>query len=132
MIKPGGVFYIVDAHPILLALDDEAETGDQPPRIRYDYFHNSQPIGFNSTHDYADEKISLKTTRTFEWFHSLGEILTVLCDAGLRIDFLHEHDILTWRGVKGLIEQDKYFHRLPDRWPKIPLSFSIRAVKPRS
>lgn len=128
-LKPGGVFYIADSHPLLNALDDEAEPGDQPPPIIHDYFPSQHPTRFENTNDYADEGVVLKTTRTFEWFHSLGEIVSRLCEVGLRIEFLHEHNILTWRGVKGLVRKDKYFHRLPDGWPDIPLSFSIRAIK---
>ena len=128
-LKPGGVFYIADAHPLVMAFDDEAEPGDQPPPIIYGYFPSAEPTGFETTSDYADEDVVLKTTRTFEWFHSLGEIVTRLCEVGLRIEFLHEHNVLAWRGVKGLVRQDEYFHRLPDGWPNIPLSFSIRAIK---
>lgn len=128
-LKPGGVFYIADAHPLLLAFDDEAEPGGQPPPIIYDYLSSDEPIGLENANDYADESVVLKTTRTYEWSHSLGEIVTRLCEAGLRIEFLHEHNVLAWRGVKGLVRQDEHFHCLPDGWPNIPLSFSIRAVK---
>jgi hypothetical protein len=38
-----------------------------------------------------------------EWFHSLGEIFTSLSDAGLRTEFLHEHKVLAWRGVRSLV-----------------------------
>ncbi len=123
------MFYIADAHPLLLAFDDQAEPGDKPPPIIYDYLSSDEPIGLETTNDYADEDVVLKTTATFEWSHSLGEIVTRLCEAGLRIEFLHEHNILTWRCVPGLVKQDEYFYRLPDGWPNIPLSFSIRAVK---
>ena len=128
-LKPGGVFYIADAHPLVLAFDDEAEPGDRPLPIIYDYLSSDQPIGLETANDYADEGIALTVTRTFEWSHGLGDIVTRLCDVGLRIEFLREHNVLAWRGVKGLVRQDEYFHRLPDGWPDIPLSFSIRAVK---
>ena len=79
--------------------------------------------------DETDENAVLRTTQTFEWFHSLGEIVTSLSAVGLRIEFLHEHKVLAWRGVRGLVKQDEHFYGLPDSWPEIPLSFSLRAVK---
>ncbi|MFP6742543.1 MAG: hypothetical protein VCD33_13105 [Alphaproteobacteria bacterium] len=128
-LKPGGVFYMADVHPLLQAFDDEAESGDQPPPITYGYFSGSEPTGFDTANDYADENAVLRTTQTYEWFHSLGKIITSLSAVGLRIEFLHEHKILAWRGVKGLVKQDEHFYGLPDSRPRIPLSFSLRAVK---
>ncbi len=130
-LKPGGVFYMAEGHPLVMALDDETEAGDLPPPITFDYFGSAEPTRFDTANDYADEGVVLSSTQTYEWFHSLGEIVTSLCQAGLRIEFLHEHKVLSWRGVPGLVKRDDHYYGLPDGWPGIPLSFSIRAVKDR-
>jgi hypothetical protein len=33
----------------------------------------------------------------YAWQHSMGEIVTSLAAAGLRIEYLHEHDWVGWR-----------------------------------
>lgn len=122
---------MAEGHPLVMAFDDEAEAGDLPPPITFDYFGGTEPTSFDTASDYADEGVVLNSTQTYEWFHSLGEIVTSLCRAGLRIEFLHEHKVLAWRGVPGLVKQDDHYYGLPDSWPGIPLSFSIHAVKDR-
>ena len=64
----------------------------------------------------------------YEWSHSLGEIVSVLAAAGLRIEFLHEHAYSVDR-ILECMEQDAQ-----GRWrlkgsAELPLMFSLRAVK---
>ncbi|MBK7471341.1 MAG: hypothetical protein IPI73_12650 [Betaproteobacteria bacterium] len=37
--------------------------------------------------------------RTCEWNHGLGEIVTAVVDAGLRIAFVHEHREVPWQAL---------------------------------
>ena len=54
---------------------------------------------------------------------------TALIAAGLRLDWLHEHDAITWRMFKCLIEGPDGLFRWPDR-PWLPLSYSLQATSP--
>ena len=71
-----------------------------------------------------------KVEQPFEygWSHGLGEIVTALAAAGLRIDFLHERPFLEWE-VPFLTEREPGRWRLPEG-QELPLSFSLRATKP--
>lgn len=72
-----------------------------------------------------DRAVARKHTVTFEHSHGLGEIVSAVAGAGLRLDWLHEHDGLPY-DLGGLEPGDDRLWRRPgsDR----PLSFSLRAT----
>jgi SAM-dependent methyltransferase len=127
-VKPGGWFYLAEGHPMAHCIDDEVPDG--PVRVRYPYFHKPDPIRFNSTIAYADNKTKLAVTETHEWAHPVGEVVTSLIDAGLRLEFLHEHPEITWKAMPYLVPGDSGQYRMPDDRPNMPLSYSLKAVKP--
>jgi hypothetical protein len=65
---------------------------------------------------------------TFERVHGIGEVLTAVLDAGLSVEHFGEQHYTnapwpwTVRGGDG-------FFRLPDGWPRYPLTYSLRARK---
>jgi hypothetical protein len=67
-----------------------------------------------------------KTTHT--WVHPLGDIVSGLITAGLTLDWLREHDAVTWRMFKILVRNASGLWRWPDR-PWLPLAFSLRATR---
>ena len=62
------------------------------------------------------------------WDHGLGEIVTALIDAGLRIDRLEEQPFLEWP-VDFLVEEEPGSDRwvLPEGPGELPLMFSLLA-----
>ncbi len=127
-VKPGGTFYIVDFHPLYNTFWD-SPASDQVA-IRHGYFGTSDPPPTEESGTYADGAASLTNQRTFEFDHPLGEVVTSLIDAALRIEFLHEFPFTAFQALPDLQkERDGYFH-LPAESPKIPLIFSLRATKP--
>lgn len=127
-LAPGGMFYLAEGHPILWALDDEGETVEENFRIVRSYFLDG-PQQWENAHDYADPSVTLTHFKSSEWQHTLGEVVTVLADAGLRIEFLHEHDRLVWPAVPGMRRVDKHYFMAPEGAPRLPLSYSVRARK---
>lgn len=126
-LRPGGIFYLAESHPILWAFDDEAETADGNYRAVRDYFAEG-PQKWDNARDYAEPAALLTHSRTNEWQHTLGEVVSSLAEAGLRIDFLHEHDRLVWPGFPCFVKQGQYFVA-PDGRPRLPLSYSVKARK---
>ena len=134
-LKPGGVFYIVEGHPMLWAMDDERE--DQEMVAKWPYFEREEPLRWDDPADYADPNARLENTVTYEWNHGLGEIVSALIDAGLTIEFVHEHKTLYWRALRWMESvQGANEWRLLDEWrlPEgrgndVPLMYSIRAHK---
>jgi hypothetical protein len=65
--------------------------------------------------------------RSVEWQHPIGEVVTALA-AGLRIDFLHEHDVSLFQRFESFEVRDGYY-RFPVGRPGVPLMYSLRASK---
>jgi SAM-dependent methyltransferase len=126
-LKPGGILYFADGHPSALVFDDK---GGDAPVFAYPYDSAGAAIVVDDDRDYADPEARLVNTRTFEWSHPLSGIVTALLDAGLQLEFLHEHDELPWKMFAPLELGDDRMYRWPDeKW--LPLAVSIAAVKPQ-
>jgi len=128
LLKPGGRFYLVEFHPLLWVLSDDELTLDG----RWSYFRDPAGISFDDHEDYADPDVVLEHSATHEWAHDLGEVLSVLLDAGLEIKMFHEHDQIAFRRFSQLeeVEGDSRRFRIPKGLPQLPLQYSLLAVAP--
>lgn len=121
LLAPGGQFYLFDVHPFSFCLDDEGA------RIVYDYFEDPDgPIVFDDEATYTDGG-RLEHTRTYEWNHSLAEIVQSLIDVGLVIDTLREHDWTTFQAFPWLEQGVHGKYHIPVGYPRLPLSFTLHA-----
>ena len=113
-LKPGGALYLAEGHPAALVLDDLAPRTGPMPGWFVPYFHRDGLI-FDSETDYADPDARLTNTRTCEWIHPIGEVVTGLIAAGLELRWLHEHDRVPWRMFEHLVEDADGMYRLARR-----------------
>jgi SAM-dependent methyltransferase len=128
-VRPGGFLYLTEIHPIALVFDDE---GVMPGELRlaYPYWSHPEPLRFEVKGSYADPEAPTDGLVEHAWDHSLGEIVTALIEAGLRLEFLHEFDFVRWP-VEFLVEGDDGRWRLPEGSKgALPLFFSLKATKP--
>jgi hypothetical protein len=128
-LRPGGRFYVAEFHPFQQVLDDQADE----PRLAYPYFPSDEPTAFPTQGSYADPEAHVEQPVEYGWAHSMGEIVTVLAEAGLRIEFLHDLPFTVFKALPYLVQPDPGEHiwRLPDRYDgKLPLMFSLKATKP--
>jgi 2-polyprenyl-3-methyl-5-hydroxy-6-metoxy-1,4-benzoquinol methylase len=129
LLKEGGVFYILEIHPLAAMYDDAA--GDDL-RIKYSYFHQSEPIHFEDDHaDYSDGSYIPKN-KTYEWAWPLSDIVNALIRHGLAIEFIHEHDKLFFKAFPGMAETGDGWWTLEKHKGMVPLTFSLRAKKGKS
>jgi SAM-dependent methyltransferase len=127
-VRPGGFFYITEIHPIAQVFDDEDDVRDL--RLRYPYFSQPEPLSFATQGSYADRTARVTQEVEYGWNHGLGEIVTALSAAGLRLDFLHEFPFGEWP-ISFLRPAADGTHRLPPEHDgKLPLFFSLKASKP--
>jgi SAM-dependent methyltransferase len=125
-LKPGGLFYIVEGHPFAQVFDDEA-TNDL--HVRFPYFQGAEPLRFDVRGSYASLDSSYRGVE-YSWNHPIGEILAALLGAGLRLSSFQEYPFLAWRMFPFMEPDAAGWWRLPDRFPQIPLMFSVKAMKP--
>ncbi|CAL9511214.1 class I SAM-dependent methyltransferase [Streptomyces sp. enrichment culture] len=123
LVAPGGFLYLAEFHPLTDVLDDE--TGS---RVVEDYFTRDAQV-YDAPGTYAGRDADTVHNRSVEWRHPLGSVVTALADAGLRLEFLHEHDVSLFPRFENFEVRDGY-HRFPEDRPRIPLMYSLRARKP--
>ena len=138
-VKPGGFLYVYEGHPMLWALDEERD--DEPFQLKYPYFEAAQPTEWDWDETYTDGP-KLKNTRGYEWNHGLGEIVSALIEAGLRLEFLHEHRSMAWQGLPMMVPTDgevaegtHHQRRVGWQLPEglrdmVPLMYSLKASRP--
>jgi SAM-dependent methyltransferase len=125
LLRPGGFVHLTEFHPFGDTLDDQ-----DGRTVTFDYFAEGPQIWDEpDAGSYADPQAPVQHTRSIEFAHGLGEVVTALAAAGLRIDFLHEHDHTLWRRFT-VLERHGAVYRLPEGRPRIPLMYSLRATKP--
>ena len=128
-VRPGGMFYVTELHPVEQVFEDEGVAPGEL-RLAYPYWTRVEPDSFDVVGSYADRTAPTEGLREHGWSHSLGEVVTALIDAGLRIDFLHEFPFVEWP-IEFLVEGDDGRYRLPpDSKGELPLFYSLRATKP--
>ena len=125
-VKPGGVFYIRDGHPMLMTLDDERE--DDELVVVHPYFETRNPVAWDEDTSYVGSG-QIQNTRTYDWNHGLGETITALIDAGLVIERVDEHRGLDWKYKESMSELNDRFYLPEQQRDLVPLEFSILATK---
>jgi SAM-dependent methyltransferase len=125
-LKPGGVLYLMEAHPIIHIFDD---TKKGPLNIIHGYFHNDEPLIWDDhAPDYSDPTY-LKVNPSFEWQWTVSDIINSLISAGLTIEFFNEFDKTFDQALPDMESDDDIWWTLPNLRRKLPLMFTLRARK---
>jgi SAM-dependent methyltransferase len=118
LLKEDGFFYIYDGHPFRAVLYDEAG-GVSPDTIQGDYFRK-EVWQYEEMGDYTDPEL-LVSVKSYEWHWTMGDIITALCEAGMRIAFLHEFPQYFYNGYTPYDVQN-------DKVELYPCTFSLKAM----
>ena len=129
LLAPGGSLYMAEGHPFAMVFDTQAAGDDgagrprwSAPYLDFAMYKDEAPA------DYTGDFPALEVGHEYWWEHQLGDILTALAEAGLRLDWLHEHDAVPWPMYSLLEAGADGMYRWPDkRW--LPLAFSLSATK---
>lgn len=120
-LKPGGTFYIVDFHPVLWMMDDNLE------HIKYDYF-NTRVITEEISGTYSDRSAPIKSIE-HGWNHPFSEIITSLLKHDLQIRQFNEFTYSPYNCFNNLEQGEDSMWRIRGMDEKIPMMYSIKAVK---
>ncbi|ADD41639.1 class I SAM-dependent methyltransferase [Stackebrandtia nassauensis] len=122
LLVPGGFLYLTEFHPVVDALDGKTGT-----HVDKDYF-DTEPSVYDETPTYTDGGENLANGTTVEFHHTLGDIITALAAAGLRIEWLREHDFTLFQQFAGLRRRDDGTF-VYEGTGRAPLMFSVKATR---
>lgn len=124
LLAPGGRLYLHDVHPFAACINDDGE------RIAYGYFEEPKdPFVNDDGLTYTDGAL-VAATRTYEWNHSIAEVVGALTGHGLVLDSLEEHDWTVFQQFPWLVETAEGRFIIPGGRPRIPLTFTVLAHVP--
>ena len=126
-LAPGGTFYIAEFHPFAYIFDSGDAVTDFT--FRYPYFHGGEVIAETSQGSYGSSG-GHQTLTEYAWDHSIGEIVTALASAGLRIEFLHEFPFNVMRWFPFMEQREDGYWHLTQNEKMIPMLYSLKATKP--
>ncbi|MGC8473158.1 MAG: class I SAM-dependent methyltransferase [Candidatus Dormibacteria bacterium] len=125
LLRPGGSLVLVEIHPLPGMID----TTD-PLELDFPYCFDG-PHVFDVPGSYADPAAKIQATKTVQYAHSIGEVVTAAIDAGLVVRRLVEHPDAPrdYRGDLAGPEADgKYRLRLGGE--AIPMLYTLLADRP--
>jgi 2-polyprenyl-3-methyl-5-hydroxy-6-metoxy-1,4-benzoquinol methylase len=120
-LKPGGIFYIADFHPVLWMMDEDFE------KIKYDYF-NTEAITEEISGTYTDREAPIRSTE-HSWNHPFSEIINALVKHGLQIQQLNEFPYSPYNCFNNLEQGGDGMWRIKGMAEKMPVMYSIKAIK---
>lgn len=127
LLAPGGYVYLIEQHPFLAMMREK--DGNVEPAYAF-RTPLERPIVTEAQSSYNEDSSPLVHSRMHEWLHPLSDVITSLLAAGLRLDFLHEHEVLAWQRLPMMVPAKNRLFRLPDQQIPMPLAFSLKAHKP--
>ena len=120
-LKKGGTFYMVEFHPIVWMIDYT----DENPKMKYGYMQNDVSYEeYEGT--YADQSAKM-VSKEYGWNHGLGEVISSLTEAGLKIEYLREHDESPYNVLPDLVNTKSGMYATKNKL--YPLIFEIKAIK---
>ncbi|RUA08925.1 MAG: SAM-dependent methyltransferase [Flavobacteriia bacterium] len=120
-LKPGGRFIFAEFHPVIWMFDEDMD------KIKYRYFR-SEAIIETETGTYANKKAAI-TEESVNWNHGIGEVVNSLIQNGLEIKSLNEYDYSPYDCFNKTIEDAPQKFRIKHLGNKIPMVYSILAIK---
>lgn len=128
LLKPGGRLYLLEGHPSFMQLDEKADG----LRIGFDWrTPQDRPLTMSEETTYTGDTAKIAHPVTHEWMHPLSDVVNAVLGAGLTLTRLNEHERLAWQFAPWMVpvEGRRRMWVLPEGFPKMPLAYSLQAVK---
>lgn len=138
VLRPGGRFVLVEFHPAALVLDEDGgpgwpySSGGEPLVLEEgvgDYVADSgealAPSGFQSRREAFRNPHA-----AYELMWGLGEVVTAVVGAGLRLEKLEEYrHVNGWKMFPEMRPLSGRRFAMPEEFPDLPLMFGLAAFK---
>lgn len=112
MLEPGGTFYLAEHHPIATALADDLSDGEVT--VENPYFSTEEPV-------------TPEDEPPYKWTHGLGEILSALVDAGIELQFVHEHPFSILQRSPEMVQDGEGYWRF-ETDIDLPLTVTVKGT----
>ena len=124
LLRPGGVLYIVELHPMWVAvITDGSSVCQHAIAAPFERWEEEPRMS------YAAPDHHLGQTASFERLHSISDVMTAVLSAGLVVELFHEFDV-TPAPTPWLEKDDTRLYRFPEGAWRFPLTYSLRARLP--
>lgn len=120
-LKPGGIFFIAEFHPVLWMMDDEFT------HLKYSYF-NDEVIETISEGTYGDRHADISSTE-YGWNHSLDEVFGSLLKNNLEITEFREYPYSPYNCFNNTVIGSDGMYRIKGLENKLPMMYSLKAIK---
>jgi SAM-dependent methyltransferase len=127
-MRPGGMFLLVEMHPCAMTLESVDADG-LSFRVHGSYFHSAKPE-VEEVRGLPEGVAADAPQSVYIWRYSLGEVVTALIQAGLRIERLEEFPLAHYQQFPCLVRGDDGWWRWPTPANTLPMLFAITASKP--
>jgi SAM-dependent methyltransferase len=126
MLRKGGRFHLVEDHPLAGLIDEAAPA---PLRMAFPYFLEGRATRFEVQGTYTDRQAQVGNTTTYEWTHTISDIINSLVRAGLRIEHLNEHPFSFFQRHASMVMAPDRTWRFQDPSVSFPMILSLKARK---
>jgi 2-polyprenyl-3-methyl-5-hydroxy-6-metoxy-1,4-benzoquinol methylase len=120
LLRPGGVLYVTELHPMWVALVEDGKT------ICQDAIGAEFTLWRDEQGSYAAPDAIFEHTASCERLHTISDVLTAVLDAGFKIELFHEFDA-TPSPTPWLTQGDDKLYRFAEDQYRFPLCYSLRA-----
>jgi SAM-dependent methyltransferase len=124
VLKPGGSFYLIDFHPLIISYDLLRVNYS-----KYSYFNSrNTPIKIIRKGTYANENADIETVE-YNWNHSIAEIFNAFLKNDFRIDKFNEYPFIPINGFPNLeLRADGNYYQRESK-NNVPILFSLKVTK---
>ena len=120
-LKLGGIFYMVEFHPIVWMFDYL----DGKQEMKYGYMQDEVIYEeYDGTYANQDSKM---ISKEYGWNHGLSEVINALTEAGLHIDYLNEYNESPYDVLPDLVKTESGMYTTKDQL--YPLIFELKVTK---
>lgn len=124
-LRPGGFLYVIENHPFGSLIDEKCPDFF---KASYPYFSKG-PLMFDDDVPIIDQGHQFQNKERYEWMHTMSEVIGVLIDHELHLDFFHEFPFCFFPMHPSMeLGDDGYWHFKDDLF-NVPMLFSLKASR---
>lgn len=134
VLRPGGALVVMEFHPVAYLYDEQL-------RLAFDYFEAAPIVSPDGVGDYVassgaalapsgfleGEPAFSNPHACYERLWGIGEVVSAVAGAGLRVERLTEYPYLNGCRFYDACRADGRRWQLPEGMPRVPLMFGLRA-----